>query len=120
MDMFFPGFFKHRIIFRIAALVWRCLLGLAPAYLQDLCYPTLGTIGYSSLRSMERGILFCPFGPWAYFNSCILSGWPLWNGLSLELLLLPRVHSDTFYSSLKTDLFSHARVGTRKRGKTRA
>ena len=35
----------------------------------------------------------------------------VWNGLPLALWLLPRVHSDTFYSSLKTALFSHARVG---------
>src|SRR6218665_4042500 len=46
--------FHHRIIFCLAALVWRCLLGLALAYLQDLCYPTLGTRGHSSLHSMER------------------------------------------------------------------
>jgi len=43
------------IIFRIGALVWRCLLGLAPAYLGDICCPTPGTRGCSSLCSMERG-----------------------------------------------------------------
>src|SRR6218665_2207532 len=48
--------FHHRLIFRIASLVWRCLLGLAPAYLRDL-----GTRGGSSLPSMERGLLFVPF-----------------------------------------------------------
>ena len=47
--------FRQRIIFRIATQVWRCLLGLAPTYLQDLCRPTLGTRGRSSVRSMERG-----------------------------------------------------------------
>ena len=34
---------QQRIIFRIGAMVWRCILGLAPAYLLDLCYPTPGT-----------------------------------------------------------------------------
>ncbi len=34
----------------------------------------------------------------------------VWNGLPLALRLLPRVHSDAFYSSLKTALFSRARV----------
>src|SRR6218665_1585910 len=43
------------IVFHIAALVRRWLLGLAPAYLQGLCYPTLGTRGCSFHRSMERG-----------------------------------------------------------------
>src|SRR6218665_3118092 len=42
-------------------LVWRCLMGLAPAYCQDLCCPTTGTRDHSSLRSMERGLLFVPF-----------------------------------------------------------
>jgi len=46
--------FQQGIIFRIATLVWRCLLGLAPTYLQDLCCPILGTRGSCSLRSMER------------------------------------------------------------------
>src|SRR6218665_1374030 len=28
-------------MFRIGAMVWRCILGLAPAYLRHLCHPTL-------------------------------------------------------------------------------
>src|SRR6218665_874969 len=42
-------------------LVWRCILGLAPAYFRDLCCPTPGTRGRSSLRSSEQGLLFVPF-----------------------------------------------------------
>src|SRR6218665_178993 len=42
---------QQRIMFRIGAIVWRCILGLAPAYLRDLCHPTPGTRGSSSLRS---------------------------------------------------------------------
>src|SRR6218665_3110599 len=34
------------------------------------------------------------------------------NGFSLALQFLPRVHSDAFYSSLKTALFRRARVGS--------
>src|SRR6218665_1432828 len=56
LDVFHWLTFQHRI----AALVWRCLLGLAPAYIRDLCYLTPGTRGRSSLLSMERGTLF-PF-----------------------------------------------------------
>jgi len=36
----------------------------------------------------------------------------VWNGLPLALRLLPWVHSDAFYSSLKTALFSRARLGS--------
>src|SRR6218665_477180 len=49
---------QQRIIFRIGAMVWRCILGLAPAYLRDLCHPTPGTRGCSSLQSSEQGLLF--------------------------------------------------------------
>src|SRR6218665_3379509 len=52
---------QQRIIFRIGAMVWRCILGLAPAYLRDLCCPTPGTRCRSSLRSSEQGLLFVPF-----------------------------------------------------------
>src|SRR6218665_995347 len=45
----------------LRALVWRCLLGLAPAYLRDLCCPPPGTRGRSFLRSMKRGLRFVPF-----------------------------------------------------------
>src|SRR6218665_3909130 len=36
----------------------------------------------------------------------------VWNGLPLSQTLLSRILSDTFYSSLKTLLFSRARVGS--------
>ena len=52
---------KQRIEYRIAALVWRCLLGLAPAYLSELCSPTLSARGSRSLRSVEQGLLSVPF-----------------------------------------------------------
>src|SRR6218665_3999741 len=36
----------------------------------------------------------------------------VWNGLPLSQRLFPRILSDTLYSSLKTLLFSRARVGS--------
>src|SRR6218665_3138290 len=59
------------------------------------------------------GITLCSFcsnlhnpGP------CILGGWPLCvEWASFVPLIAPRILSDTFYSSLKTLLFSRARVG---------
>src|SRR6218665_1984525 len=40
-------------------LPWRCLLGRVPAYLHNLCCPTLGTRGRSSLCSVDRGGTSC-------------------------------------------------------------
>src|SRR6218665_626793 len=41
----------HRISYRIAFLVWRCLLGSAPAYLCELCRPVSSLSGQRVLRS---------------------------------------------------------------------
>src|SRR6218665_2200520 len=47
---------RPRIQYRVASLVLRCQLGLAPAYLMDLCRPVsaLGARGNRYLRSAER------------------------------------------------------------------
>src|SRR6218665_3726263 len=116
--MFFTAWLplQHRIVFRISALVWRCLLGLAPAYLRDLCHLTLGTRGSSSIRSMERGYslsllpVHCTSTRQTPASS--VPGPSVWNGLPLALRLLPRVHYDAFNSCLKIALFSRAGVGS--------
>src|SRR6218665_274998 len=36
---------EQRISYRIASLVWRCLVGLAPVYLRELCCPALSAMG---------------------------------------------------------------------------
>src|SRR6218665_159816 len=74
-----------------------------------------------SLRAPEVAVpsaqcnvsLFVPFALTSSRQAHAFSvvGPTMWNGLPLSQGLLPRVLSDTFYSSLKTVLFSHARVG---------
>ena len=106
--------FQHRILFRISALVSRCLLGLAPAYLRDLCYVTLDTRGCNSLRSMERGYSLSLL-PVLQLARLVHSRWLAllcgvgfhWhcdcsNGSLRHILLY----------SLKTALFSRTRVGS--------
>src|SRR6218665_4027998 len=99
---------QQRIMFRIGAMVWRCILGLAPAYLRDLCCPTPGARGRSSLRSSEQGLLFVPFARTSTTQARAFSV----VGPSVLQRLLPRILSDTFFSNLKTLLFSRARVGS--------
>src|SRR6218665_7520 len=48
---------QERIEHRVASMVWRCQLGLAPTYLIDLCRPVSGSRSSRSLRSSERGLL---------------------------------------------------------------
>src|SRR6218665_3159594 len=52
---------QQRISYRIISLIWRSLLGLAPAYLRDLSHTTMGIPGRRSLRSTEQGLLLVPF-----------------------------------------------------------
>src|SRR6218665_3113990 len=82
---------QQRIIFRIGAMVCRCILGLAPAYLRDLCCPTPGTRGRSSLHSSEQGLLFVPFARTSTTQARAFSvvGPFLWNGLLLRKGLPP-------------------------------
>ena len=79
-----------------------------------LCCPTPGTRGRSLLRSSVQGLLFVPFARTSTTQARAFSvvGPSVWNGLPLSQRLLPRILSDTFYSSLKTLLFSRARVGS--------
>src|SRR6218665_3063483 len=88
---------QQRIIFRIGAMVWRCILGLAPTYFRDLCCPTPDTKGRSSLRSSEQGLLFVPFTRTSTTQARAFSvvGPFVWNGLPLSQRLLPRILSDT-------------------------
>src|SRR6218665_670950 len=108
---------QQRIMFRSGAMVWRCILSLAPAYLRDLCCPSPGTRGRSSLRSSEQGLLFVSFARTSTTQARAFSvvGPSVRNGFLLSQKLLPRILSDTFYSSgssLKTPLFSRARIGS--------
>src|SRR6218665_738379 len=95
--------FWQRIITRIAALVWWCLLGLAPVYLGDLCCPTPSrhTRVHSSV---ERKFFRVIFARTSTKQNCAFSviGPSVWNGIPMARRLLPMVHTDTFFSSLKT------------------
>jgi hypothetical protein len=105
---------EQRIVYRIAALVWNYLLGLAPAYLRDLCCPVLTAKGSRPLRSSEQGLLHVPFARTSTRQNRAFSvvGRLVWNGLPLELRLLPRTFSSMFFSHLKSVLFVRAGVGS--------
>ena len=106
--------FQQRISYRIITLVWRCLLGLALAYLRDLCHTTMGIPGRRSLRSIGQGLLLVPFAHTAIMQNRAFSvvGPSLWNGLSMALQLFHRIVSNSFYAHLKTFLFGRTGLGS--------
>ena len=75
----------------MAALVWRCLLGLAPTYLVELCGPTLSARSSRSLRSAEQGLLHVPFARTSAMQKRAFAvvGPSVWNGLPFSIRSLP-------------------------------
>src|SRR6218665_2444692 len=107
---------KQRISYRIASIVWRCLLGLAPLYLRELCCPLHSAMRSRSLRSSQEGLLLVPFARTCtsakQSRAFSVVGPSIWNGLPSQLRTLPRALSPAFFSQLKTALFSRAGVGS--------
>src|SRR6218665_1792772 len=103
---------RQRIEFRVAVLIWSSLIGQAPAYLTDLCRPSLSARSTRHLRSAEQGLLHVPFARTSIMQSRAFSvvGPMVWNGLPLALRSLPRVFSQKFLQQLKTTLFGRAGV----------
>src|SRR6218665_3131979 len=74
---------RQSIEYRVASMVWRCQLGLAPTYVIDLCRPVLGSRNGRSLRSSERGLLSVPFAHTTIMQSrtCSVVAPTVWNSL---------------------------------------
>ena len=51
--------YPQRISYKICLLMFKCLKGLTPAYLSDLCVGTAAVVGRSGLRSAVEVILLC-------------------------------------------------------------
>src|SRR6218665_818093 len=103
---------RQRIEFRVAVLVWYSIIGQAPAYLTDLCCPSLTARSTRHLRSAEQALLHVPFARTSTMQSRAFSvvGPLVWNGLPLILWSLPRVLSQKFNQQLKTTLLGRAEV----------
>src|SRR6218665_3547064 len=100
---------RQRIEHKVASMVWRCQLVLAPTYLIDLCRPVSGSRDSRSLRSSERGLLSVPFvRTIMQSRACSVVAPTIWNNNPPALRLLPRTLSDTFYNQFKTVLFDRA------------
>ena len=108
--------YLQRIVYRVSALIRRCIEGLAPPYLRELCCSTVIIQHRISLRSSAQVELlvlrtrtvirqrraFSVAGPTVRMA---------WNGLSVALCLTPVAHSALFLSGLNTTLFDRGWVG---------
>ena len=106
---------SQRISYRIAALVWRCLAGCAPSYLSDLCRPVSDLAPpRRALRSSAKGELLVPRARLCLKQRRAFSvvGPSTWNGLPLELRLMPRSNLPAYCRLLKSSLFSRGWAGS--------
>ena len=103
----------QRISYRITVLVWRCLLGSATGYLCELCRPVSGLPGRRALRSSASGQLLVPRAKTATRQRPAFSivGPSTWNGLPLEIRILPKNNESAFCRLLKTDLYRRGCAG---------
>src|SRR6218665_2633127 len=103
----------QRIYYRIVVLVWRCLLGSAHGYLCELCRPVSGLPGRRAFRSSATGQLLVPRAKTATRQRRAFSivGPSTWNGLPLEIRILPKNNESAFCRLLKTDLYRRGWAG---------
>jgi len=96
----------QRVTFKLCLLVYKCMHGLAPQYLAELCVPVADVTGRRQLRSAARGLLDFPryclknYGRRAFSYA----GPHAWNSLPDTLRQSPNI--DCFKRSLKTFLFT--------------
>jgi len=103
----------QRISYRIAVLVWWCLLGSAHAYLCTLHRPVSGLPGRQALCSSVTGQLLVPRAKTAtkQHRAFSIVGPSTWNGLPLEICLQPKNIESAFCRLFKTDLYRHGWAG---------
>ena len=96
---------QQRLKFKTAVLVFKCLHGLAPAYLADYCQPTTVTAGCTRLRSAHTRQLAVPRPNTSYGDrSFAVSGPSMWNSLPAAVRSSDCAVT-TFRTQLKTLLF---------------
>ena len=78
---------RFRPEFKICMFVRNCLVGTAPAYLQELCIAVSSSAGRRSLRSASRGDLVVPRADTTRFGrrGFSVSGPAIWNSLPQEV-----------------------------------
>lgn len=100
---------RQRIDYKIALMVYRCLHGLAPAYLSQSCIPVTSLSGRRGLRSAAHRDLVIPSTRTVRFGqrSFRSTGPTIWNSLPADLRD-PCLSIERFKQKLKLFLFRQA------------
>src|SRR6218665_471256 len=94
---------RQRVLYRVSTNAWRCILGVAPAYLSELFVLSSSCPGRRLLRSASRGDYLIPRSYTATKQNRAFSaaGPSIWNGLPFKLRSIPRDFSSSFIVSLR-------------------
>ena len=94
---------RFRPEFKICLFVRNCLVGTAPAYLQELCVGVSSNAGRRGLRSASRGDLVVPRADTTRFGrrGFSVSGPAIWNSLPLDVRQTMN-NAEQFKRKLKT------------------
>jgi len=94
--------------------IYICLAGCAPSYLSDLCRPASDLASRRALRSSAKGELIVPRARLCLkqHRAFLVVGPSTWNGLPLELRLMPRSNLPAYCRLLKSFLFSRGWAGS--------
>ena len=95
-----------RVRFKVCTLVYRCLHGLAPSYLSDLCKPATVHAHLRSSGTLERSLSIPrtktkTLGPRGFYFASSAA----WNALPVHLRD-PELSLNSFKTKLKTHFFS--------------
>jgi len=94
------------ISFKLALMHYKCLHGLAPSYLADVCTAVSSVVGRWQLRSVNSRTLVVPGTRTTIGRrNFVVSGPATWNRLPVELRT-SSLSIDTFAKKLKAHLFS--------------
>src|SRR6218665_1390535 len=96
-----PG--EQQISYRIASMIWCCLLGLTLVCLHELCGPLFSATSSRSLRSSQQGLLLVLIAHTSTKESRVLfvEGPSTWNGLPSKLCIFPSALSPVFFLTLR-------------------
>ena len=101
---------SRRVTFKIAVLLWKCVHGAAPAYLQELCVPVEDVRGRPRLRSASTRCIQLPRVRTSTGQRIFAFHGPsIWNSL-LSTLRDISLSLRAFKGRLKTYLFSRGLV----------
>jgi len=97
------------VVFKTALMVWKCVHGVASAYLSNLCIPATTILGRQHLQSAATGTLLVPRARTATGQrSFAVNGPATWKRLP-PALWSPDLSETTFKQALQTHLFSTSR-----------